>query len=52
MSIPTRIHLEAVRLVRERKASGYQEACRMIAARRNKPQPAKPRELRFPYRDD
>jgi|LauGreDrversion2_3_1035106.scaffolds.fasta_scaffold219103_1 hypothetical protein len=52
MSIPTRIHLEAVRLVRERKASGYREACRMIAARRKKTQPVTVREIRLPYRDD
>ena len=52
MSIPTHIHLEACRLVRERKAAGYQEACRMIAARRKAKQPVTVREIRLPYADN
>lgn len=52
MSIPTHIHLEAVRLVRERKVSDYRAACVIIAKRRHKPQPIKAREIRLPYRDD
>jgi hypothetical protein len=52
---PPRIHHEAQRLVRERRAPDYSAACRMIAARRHKPkQPvtANAREIRLPYRDD
>lgn len=49
----SRIHLEAAKLVRERKASDYSAACRMIAARRKpKPSTTPTREIRTPYRDD
>ncbi|EIQ01072.1 hypothetical protein OpiT1DRAFT_05639 [Opitutaceae bacterium TAV1] len=48
-----RIHLEACRIVRERKAPDYRAACAMIAKRRRyQPQPVQPRLVRMPYRDD
>jgi hypothetical protein len=49
----TAVHLQACKLVRERKAPNYRAACSLIAKRRHKPkQPVAVRELRLPYRDD